>query len=87
MVDGRWRAHSLAVSPKQWHQRHSVNGQTPLQLAQNSPDLNLIESLLSQLKQWQSQECATWMAELKRIALRSGGRSLYHTLCCSAEAC
>ena len=78
MAHGRWHARSLAVSMKQRHQRHSVKGQAPLQLAQNSPDFNLIESLLSQLKQWQSRESATWMAGLKRIALKSGGRSPYH---------
>ena len=27
----------LAVSTKQWHQRHSVNGRTLLQLAQEEP--------------------------------------------------
>ena len=53
----------------------------------NSPDLDLIESLWSQLKQWQSRECATWMAGLKKIALKSGGRSHYHTFSRSTKAC
>ena len=35
----------------------------------NCPELKLIESLWSQLRQWQRRECATWMAGLKKSRL------------------
>ena len=53
---------------KQWHAEHGVR------LFQgwlgNSPNLNLIENLWSQMKVMQSHKRATSVAGLKRIALR-----------------
>ena len=57
---------------------HSQRSNTAPVGPRNSPDINLIESLWAQLKQWQSWECVTWIAGLKSIALKSGGRSHYH---------
>ena len=55
-----------AISTKRWHAEHGVRlfGGWP----GNSPDLNPIESLWSQMKKMQSVERATSMAGLKRIA-------------------
>ena len=57
----------MAVKTKQWHQRHGVKLFSGW--PGNSPDLNPIESLWSQMKQMQIGERATSMAELKKIAL------------------
>ena len=46
MVHGRWRACSLAVSTKQWHQRHSVKGQTLLQLSKEQPRTQAIVAMV-----------------------------------------
>ena len=70
MEDGA-PAHRAATT-KQWHTQHGVKlfGGWP----GNSPDLNPIESLWSQMKQLQSKERATSAAGLKKIASKVWGK-------------
>ena len=70
MEDGA-PAHCAAMT-KQWHTQHGVKffgGWLG-----NSPDLNPIESLWSQMKQLQSKERATSAAGLKKIASKVWGK-------------
>ena len=62
----------LAATTKQWYTQHGVKlfGGWP----GNSPDLNPIESLWSQMKQLQSKERATSAAGLKKIASKVWGK-------------
>ena len=61
-----------AATTKQWHTQHGVKLFSGW--LENSPDLNPIESLWSQMKQLQSKEHATLATGLKKIAFRVWGK-------------
>ena len=68
-VTSSWKtAPRRAVTSKKWHCEHGVI--LFLGWPGNSPDLNPIKSLWSQMKHLQSRERATSMAGLKRITLK-----------------